>query len=251
MNVFLESFIWNDLSTFDMGAARQDYTALFDWSFGGDEAYDFASVDGVESAAVFPMPQRFVEMGMPSFWMSYIRVQHLDQTVKAAKQHEGAIVEIGPHRFDGTARIALVRDPSGAGFTLYEGPVIDRAVDRVGTVARIYHHSGEVAGIEPFYRDLFGWHFKQRRGDPWPVFDICHRDGSLVAQAEEMPEEVRGTFCYWMPCFAAAANEDAGASISRIGGTVFAAFDDGRVLAADRQGAHFMIQPAADNEQGT
>ncbi|WP_299616834.1 VOC family protein [Pelagibius sp.] len=249
-----ERFIWNDLSTFDMDTARQDYAALFGWSFAGDESYDFASAGGSQSVAVFPMPQRFIDIKMPSFWMSYIRVQNLERTVEAAKEHQGAIVEIGPHRFDDTARIALVRDPSGAGFTLYEGPVIERAEDRLGAVARIYHHSRDIGLIEAFYGDLFGWRFEEVRRDPWPVFDIRHRDGALVARAEEVPKEIRGKFSYWMPCFAVASAADASATISSLGGTVFAAFDDGSVLAADRQGAHFMIQPvmvqpAAGNAQ--
>lgn len=38
-------FIWNDLSTFDMGLARKTYSALFGWEFGGDPDYDFAQTN--------------------------------------------------------------------------------------------------------------------------------------------------------------------------------------------------------------
>ncbi|MEQ8824747.1 MAG: VOC family protein [Filomicrobium sp.] len=240
-----ENFVWNDLSTFEIDTARRDYASLFGWSFDGNGTYDFASLGSAHCAAIFPMPQRFIDIKMPSFWMSYVHVDDLDRTVADARKHEGAIVELAPYQFDETARIALIRDPSGAGFTLYEGPGIERAAGRLGTVSRIYHHSQDVRVIEPFYRDLFGWSFREQSPAPWPVFDIVHADGTLVAKAEEVPTEIRGKFCYWMPCFVTASTADATEKIESLGGKVFFEFADGRLLVADRQGAHFLIKAVA------
>ncbi|MDJ0826380.1 MAG: VOC family protein [Rhodobacter sp.] len=240
-------FIWTDLSTFDMATARADYGALFGWTFRGDEAYDFAGIGEVPSAAIFPMPAKLTEIGMPSFWMSYVQVKDLDAVVDRARSHDGAIVEIEPQAFDDDARIALVRDPSGAGFTLYEGPGIAAAAGGAGTVVARYHHLPDVGLIEAFYRDLFGWTFHKAHEKPWRVFDIRHPDGTLVAQAEEVPEAVRGKFRYWMPCFAVSSVASASDTLAEHGGTLASDLQDGRVVVADRQGAHFMIR-AMDRE---
>ena len=237
-------FLWTDLSTYDTAAAKADYADLFSWSFHGDGAYEFAIKDGQEVAAVFPMPPRLAEMRMPSFWMSYVHVEDLDGTVAKARTHDGAIVEVEPQAFNADARIALVRDPSGAGVTLYEGPDIAPRQTGIGRVERRYHHLPDIGLIEPFYRDLFGWTFTKTAEEPRPVYDIRHPDGSTVAQAEEVPEPVRGKYRYWIPSFRVRSVD---ATVKRLGaldGAVAAELTGGRALVADRQGAHFMIHAA-------
>ena len=117
-------FVWTDLSTFDLSVARRDYERIFGWSFTGDDQYDFALDGQTPVAAIFPMPQKMVEINMPSFWMSYVGADDLEGKVKKAHSYKGVVIEVEPTHFDEHSRIALVRDPSGAGFTLYEGPDI-------------------------------------------------------------------------------------------------------------------------------
>ncbi|MEM1236449.1 MAG: VOC family protein [Pseudomonadota bacterium] len=238
-------FLWTDLSTYDPTAAREDYARMFGWTFSGDETYDFAARGRDLVAAIFPMPERLAQIDMPSFWMSYVHVEDVAASVAKARAHEGVIIEVEPQEFGEGSRVALVRDPSGAGFTLYEGPEIAPAPAGPGRVEARFHHLGDVARIEGFYGDLFGWRFERVTDDPWPVFDILHPDGSRVAQVEEVPQEVRGKFCYWMPSFGVADVADAVAQLAALSGTQFTELTDGRALVADRQGAHFMVQPAA------
>ncbi|KIC17053.1 VOC family protein [Leisingera sp. ANG-DT] len=237
-------FIWTDLSTFDMALARKTYADLFGWSFDGDDSYDFAQDKTQAAAAVFPMPEFLVKINMPSFWMSYVHVEDLDARVEAARRHEGAIIEIEPQPFDEHSRIALVRDPSGAGFTMVEGSSLTppEGPPQPGHAVRRYHHLPDIALIADFYKDLFGWTFHKTAEAPWPVYDIRHPDGSLVAVAEEVPEEIRGKFRYWMPCFAVGSLEQAAEKLSALGGEVTVDLQDGRLMAADPQGAAFMIR---------
>ncbi|MFY0310514.1 VOC family protein [Leisingera sp. D0M16] len=243
-------FIWTDLSTFDMALARKTYAGLFGWSFGGDAAYDFARDGADTAAAVFPMPEFLAKINMPSFWMSYVHVEDLDARVEAARRHEGAIIEIEPQPFDEHSRIALVRDPSGAGFTLVEGSSLTPPAGppHPGHVLRRYHHVPDISLIEGFYKDLFGWTFHKAAEAPWPVFDIRHPDGSLVAVAEEVPEEIRGKFRYWMPCFAVRSLAQARDELAALGGEVTVDLQDGRLMAADPQGAAFMMQALGPEE---
>ncbi|MEM9494650.1 MAG: VOC family protein [Pseudomonadota bacterium] len=231
-----------------MEAARRDYAKLFGWKFDGAVSYDFATLDGEAVAAVFPMPERLAKMKMPSFWMSYVRVQNLDATVAKARTHEGAIIEVEPQAFNVDARVALVRDPSGAGFTLYEGPDISSPSGVVGTVEQRYHHLPDVGLITSFYADLFGWRFAKTADTPWPTYEIRHTDGATVAIVEETPEQIRGKFRYWIPCFSAPSREVALSRLSAMNGEVSYELDDQRLIVRDRQGAHFMLRTTDDEK---
>ncbi|MEM6657360.1 MAG: VOC family protein [Pseudomonadota bacterium] len=235
-------FIWTDLSTYDMQAAKADYEDIFNWSFDGNDAYDFARAGGQEVAAIFPMPDPLAKMDMPSFWMSYVHVDDLDARVEQARQHDGVIIEVKPQAFGADARIALVRDPSGAGFTLYEGPDITAAASGAGCVVARFHHLPDIKLIEAFYGDMFGWRFVKSSENPWPVYDIRHPDGATIARVEEVPVEIRGKFSYWMPCFQVRSVPETLSQVVKRGGEHFADLPDDRALVADRQGAHFLIQ---------
>lgn len=235
-------FVWTDLSTFDMKQARKDYKQFFGWEFQGDKTYDFATINQSPVAAIFPMPKRLADINMPSFWMSYISVNDLDIAIAKGKKHDGVIVEIDAFSFDKDARVALIRDPSGAGFTLYEGPEIARYSESVGHVLKYYHHVTELKLIAPFYSDLFGWEFVKTTNTNWPVYDINDADGNFVAHVEEVPESVRGKFNYWIPCFGVESAASALALLYKINGDAFADLGAEQLVVSDRQGASFMVQ---------
>ena len=98
-------FAWTDLSTYDLPTARSDYAELFSWQFTGDNAYDFAFLGEAEVAAIFEMPAKLVEINMPSFWMSYVQVDDLEDVVAKARTHDNVIVEVEPEGFGNDARI--------------------------------------------------------------------------------------------------------------------------------------------------
>ena len=238
------SFIWTDLSTYRVRRARQDYAKLFDWSFQGPDRYKYATINSEPVAAVFKMPRRLAKMSMPSFWMSYIKVDDLDGAVEQARRHDNVIIEVEPQPFDQEARVALVRDPSGAGFTLYEGPDIatTRHQSISGAVVGRYHHVANISRIKTFYEDMFAWEFRKTSDTQWPVFDIYRPNGNAIATVEEVPETIRGKFNYWMPCFSTSGLESFKSILSRINGIVLHDLGEGRLMVADRQQAHFMVQ---------
>ncbi|WP_350335548.1 VOC family protein [Coralliovum pocilloporae] len=240
-------FLWTDLSTYDLEAAQADYAQLFSWTFQRDGDYAFATLRGQEVAALFPMPPQLAKINMPSFWMSYVHVDDLEATVAKARLHDGVIIEVEPQAFSSDARIALVRDPSGAGFTLYEGPDITPQLHGPGSVEGRYHHVPSLDLIEPFYNDLFGWTFTRSAEQPWTVHDIRHPDGSVIAQVEEVPETIRGKYRYWMPCFTVRSTEETLTRLRARDGELSVDLTDGRLLVTDRQGAHFMVRPTGQS----
>ncbi len=242
-------FVWTDLSTFDLDQARRDYAAMFGWSFQGQDEYDFASVNQSLVAGIFRMPKRLADMKLPSFWMSYVSVEDIDATVASARRHAGAIIEVEPQPFNDNARIALIRDPSGAGFTVYEGPDISDSTPVNGFVVDRYLHVADVSLIDSFYSDLFGWRFERTTDKLWQVFKIVDRGGQPVAWVEEVPESIRGTFNYWMPCFSVLSSTNVLAALADHAGKPFSSLTEGRTMVADRQGAHFMIRQTTEESR--
>lgn len=235
-------FVWTDLSTYDMQTARRDYTTFFGWKFQGDPLYDFVELNGLEVAGLFPMPTGYADMDMPSFWMSYVHVDNVEETVKRARQHEGCVIEVEPQAFNKDARVALVRDPSGAGFTLYEGPEIISASEGHGTIQNRYHHVHDIGQIEGFYSDLFEWSFVRTTEQAWPTYDVVHPDGTIIACVEEASETIRGKFKYWMPCFNVESLDTLNKSVTKSGGKVLSNLPVNRTMFADQQGAHFLAR---------
>lgn len=237
-------FIWTDLSTFDVATAQADYAALFGWRYDQtfdqsiSDSYHMAMQGDAPAAGLFQMPEFFQKIKMPSFWMSYVHVENLEDTLAQARQFDGAIVEIEPTAFDGESRIALLRDPAGAGFTLYEGPEMGGAAD---ICDRIWH-GGDVTQVRAFYETLFGWDYRADGPSRW---QIHAPDGTRIATVAEVGADVRGKFTYWMPVFAVADPAGITDRVAAQGGGQFATLEDGTTILHDRQGAGFAVRTVA------
>ena len=93
--MFVSEFVWCDLSTFDLARAYAFYKNVFGWTTHTlkgstrDEDYTLFYGGARSSAGVFTMSEFFQDIGMPSFRMSYVRVEDLDASVGRAV-HLGA-----------------------------------------------------------------------------------------------------------------------------------------------------------------
>lgn len=240
------TFTWTDLSTFDVEACKQFYGKLFDWQFTSSKdrsmtnAYHLAYQHETAVAAVFAMPDYLQKINMPSFWMSYIQVEDIKATVTKARQHEGVIIEVEPTAFDADSKIALIRDSSGAGFTVYEGPNLDgRFSDGHGRLIWNVHHVSDKELIEHFYQDVFSWTLHPISKNR---YEVVHEQGEVIAHIEALPETIKGDKQYWMPIFAVSNLAKSKGQINHLGGSVLIDMDTSRSLCTDPQGGHFLIQ---------
>lgn len=192
------TFAWCDLSAYRPAVARQFYADLFGWRWSG-EGYDFALAGDTAVAGVFEMPDRFKDMGMPSFWMSYIAVANLAEIVATARA-EGGTLEME------TDDYALIRDPLGAGFTVHSG--LGETAPASPVPGRRHGHGyfcSDLGKVIRFYGTLFGWSFDATdRG----YATIRTRTGAPIASALEVPNAVRGREQYWAVRFSVADLDD-------------------------------------------
>ena len=121
----MTAFCWHDLATSDAPAARRFYGDVFGWSAAVQRANggSFLRLRSGESdvGSLYPLSRAQLAAGVPSHWMSYVRV---DDVAGAARRAHGAggRVLVAPFAVDGTASIAVIADPAGAMLGLWQDP---------------------------------------------------------------------------------------------------------------------------------
>ena len=240
-------FVWADLSSYDREKSNLFYEKVFGWNYVdvGDGDYFVAMNGGYETAAVFTTPEFLQKIQMPSFWMSYISVPDVEEIIAKAKNHAWAIVEMWPlPGFHTASRVALIRDPSGAGFTVVDG--MDTPEHRTKVPGHVCWNSlflEDVQVVKSFYEDLFDWKIEQdeKKLDRyhilhnWEIFSLIH----------EIPESYRGPKKRWWVFFATDDIVTIKQKILDAGGEIIWEYmtEQGKELAVyDDQWAHFVVR---------
>ena len=229
-------FIWADVSSFRPEVTRAFYNKVFGWRFDG---YVGQCASG-PVAGLFEMPEFFQKIRMPSFWMSYIAVDDVVAAIETATA-QGGKVELGPEPFEGGGQIALIRDPLGAGFTVYQGDALAGVTK--GPFARVVHglFVSDANAVRGFYQALFGWSIGEAAEGVAPI-----RNGdAVVAHLHEIPDPaIRGPEQYWAVMFSCPDLAAAQAAIAQEGGEIVADTNlpEGRaIIARDPDGAVFFL----------
>jgi predicted enzyme related to lactoylglutathione lyase len=169
-------FIWYELTTPDVDAARKFYPSFTGWdSQRFDNDYTLWTTGGSPFAGIFKLGPELAQQGVPPNWMPYIEAGDVDATATAATAAGGKVV-VPPQELPGTGRFAVLADPQGATFGIYKSTATNGAQGWNGTpvVGRFSWHelmTTDHRAAEQFYRALFGW---ERTGE----FDMGPQGGS-------------------------------------------------------------------------
>ena len=112
------NFHWNELRTRDAERARRFYADTIGWTFEAmatpdGHTYWVAMQDGKPVAGLFPLTSpQFDEV--PESWMSFLAVDDVDKRVEMAVA-AGARLVMPVVDVPGVGRIAMLREPGGAG----------------------------------------------------------------------------------------------------------------------------------------
>ena len=111
------SFYWNELMTRDAERDKKFYAGAIGWTFDAmpmpDGTYWVAKMDDDYVGGLFPLTDPKFK-GVPEGWMSYLAVDDVDARVKKA-QGLGATLMRPIFDVPGIGRIAIVKEPGGAG----------------------------------------------------------------------------------------------------------------------------------------
>ncbi|HET7272480.1 MAG TPA: VOC family protein [Rubrobacter sp.] len=117
---------WNELQTRDPWAASKFYGGLFGWETvpiedDGGVVYTTVKNNGSQNGGFMPLAEQHGEA--PSFWLSYFTVSSRDGTVEKVQELGGALLA-GPLDLP-AGKIAVLADPQGAAFAVFEGETDD------------------------------------------------------------------------------------------------------------------------------
>lgn len=149
---------WVDLGTSDPVAARLFYGVLFGWEADdqGPEArgYALCRLHGRAVAGIGPLSVT----GQQSAWMTYMIVDDADSAVARVKAAGGEVF-LGPLDALQAGRLAVVADPTGAPFGLWQ-PRSHRGAEILGEHGTMCWHelnTRRAISAASFYGAVFGW----------------------------------------------------------------------------------------------
>jgi len=117
-------FSWHELATTDHEAAFAFYSSLFGWDamermdMGPLGIYLIFGQNGVQRGGIYNKPP---DMPAPPNWLPYAHVSSADRSLETAVS-AGARALQGPMEVPGGSRIAILMDPTGAGFAVHSLP---------------------------------------------------------------------------------------------------------------------------------
>jgi uncharacterized protein len=235
---------WVDTRQPDPRAAADFYGRLFGWETEASGDYTFCRLRGRDVAAV--------TAGDSPAWSTHIWVENADETAAQVTRAGGRIVT-APYDVPGAGRTALLADPAGAEFCVWQ-PAGRKGAQRVnepGAWAMSALSTPDLDGAKAFYGTVFGWETDTFAAGDLEV-TLWRLPGFVGGEPEQpvpadviatsMPSEgpPRWDVDFWV--------DDADATAARaadLGGTaIVPPFDmpiGRRAVLADPQGATFSI----------
>ncbi|HEY4096993.1 MAG TPA: VOC family protein [Baekduia sp.] len=151
---------WVDVFTPDPAASERFYGAVFGWTQGISpvEGYHFMMYNGAVVAGIGQRSEQHGPEEAPSTWDMYVCVAALEPAIARAVELGGTLA-IDPFPIEGSGRIAVLHDPQGTMFQLYEpaGFVGAGIVNEPGAWSWNDLQTPDPAAVAPFYEGLFGW----------------------------------------------------------------------------------------------
>jgi hypothetical protein len=151
-------FIWRELMSTDVHAAKEFYSALAGWSFTEHEmghigVYTIINIGADSIGGIMKKP----DMAPACAWVGYVSVQDVDATVHTAKE-AGATILVPPTDIPNTARFATFMDPTGGVIAVHRGLEEDREpIMKPGAFCWEQLGSTDVHKAIEFYGKVLGW----------------------------------------------------------------------------------------------
>ncbi|MGI8745564.1 MAG: VOC family protein [Bryobacteraceae bacterium] len=113
------SLCWADLNTSDPEPAGKFYSDLFGWKLEPGKDGGYLHIKNGDSYIGGVPKDAHLDAHTPPHWLAYFYVAKCDAAVEKAKQLGGKLF-FGPHEIPETGILAVMADPQGAVFAVYE-----------------------------------------------------------------------------------------------------------------------------------
>lgn len=199
-------FVWYELITSDPGAAGHFYGAVAGWQArdAGMAGLDYTilSATGIDLGGLMPIPPEAA--GAAPGWIGYIAVEDVDG-MAGRLADTGGQVHHGPADIPGVGRFALVADPHGAVFALFQGMADEMPPQAQpgtpGHAAWRELYAGDLDQAFDFYAGLFGWTRAEAIDmGPMGVYQLFAAGGETIGGMMTRPPEVPPSWTFYFAC---------------------------------------------------
>lgn len=220
------SFCWHELATTDQPAARKFYSTLFGWTvqenpMGPMGVYDIYQLEGRDAAAGYQLSPEMLQQGVPVHWMLYIAVADADAAAAKVAGLGGKVLK-GPFDVMDKGRMAVIADPTGAMFSLWQAKGAGNGISGVhGSVCWADLSTGDSEAAKKFYEGLFGWKISTSPEDTSGYLHIQNGEdyiGGVQTQAMRNP----GAPPHWLIYFYVNDCDATATKAKELGATIYA-----------------------------
>jgi predicted enzyme related to lactoylglutathione lyase len=207
-------FVWFEHVSTDARKAQSFYADVFGWKVKpfpmGDHAYEMILTGDTLDTMIggYSAPG---SGGQPSHWVSYVSVEDVDATARAAAANGGRVVE-APSDLPGVGRRARIADPQGAELALLNDTRGDKP-DAPATPGRwVWNelHTSDPAKALSFYETVLGFSHRSMDMGAGGAYHILSRGGAdRGGVTTHLPGGARP---HWLPYVAV---DDPDATIAR------------------------------------
>jgi predicted enzyme related to lactoylglutathione lyase len=238
------TFSWTDLATTDPAAAKDFYTSLLGW-----DAEDLPIPEGGVYTMLLRNGRRAAALnqgqeGQPPAWNSYVTVAGADAAAAAAEENGGTLAA-EPFDVMEAGRMAVIQDPTGAFFSVWEPRenIGAEVVNEPGALTLNQLTTSDPERAQEFYAGVFGWRFESMEGGDDPYWGIYHGDRVNGGMMPLPPDQ--GMPSHWLVYFGSESVDDDAGRVTDLGGTIVLSpmeVPGGKILVAqDPQGATFAL----------
>jgi predicted enzyme related to lactoylglutathione lyase len=240
-------FVWHDLLTKDVNAAKRFYGDLFGWRFEdtkrGERPYVLAKSGGALVAGIVDVS---ANASAGPQWLSYMSVADVDKTI-AQVRSDGGKVLVEPRNLP-NARAAVIADPQGAplGLAQVRRSLPDPADPSPNHFFWDEYLARDAAKAVDFYKRLAGYESsisESRQGIEYHVLRKTRARAGLF----QLPATAAGVEPNWLPYVLVSDPAAVGARVGGLGGRILLPAAPERrngsvVVIADPGGAPLALQ---------
>jgi predicted enzyme related to lactoylglutathione lyase len=250
---------WVDTTQADVDAAREFYARIFGWEFHGPGdmpgdppgRYYVARMRGRDVAGVGSQPSAGQS---PVAWLTHVSVESAERAADRAVAAGGAIV-VPPFGAPPAGRMAVLADPAGAVFSVWEPDARHGAqvVNEPSAWAMSQLATPDTEGAKAFYAEMFGWQAEPFQNGDQEMYLLrlpgyvggepaqpVPRDVVAVMAASDGSEPAQWSVGFWI-----ADADKAVATAEQLGGEVLMGPTDvpgfRMAMLRDPQGAAFSV----------
>lgn len=218
-------FVWYELMTTDMEAAKAFYARVVGWGTRDasmpDQAYTLFTVGDISVSGLMNLPQDAKTMGAEPRWIGYVGVNDVDATTDRIK-HLGGTVHVPPTDIPDIIRFSVVADPQMATLALVKqlspGPEELAALGNPGRVGWHELFAADWENAFAFYSELFDWRKADADIDPLGTYQLFSAGGQTIGGMFTKPPMVSVPF--WLYYFNVGDIDAAAQRVKAAGGQI-------------------------------